>query len=87
MEEDESQHQGDSPNLFQEECEFFKVPCLGLVKVERLHVGQWLNVPTQGRRVAQTGTKPFSLMALGSDLQLGIEPKLVRDGHANHSVT
>ena len=78
MEEDESQHRGDSSNLFQEECEFFRVPHLGLVKVERLHVhvGQWLNVPTQGRRVAQTGTKPFSLMALGSDLQLGIEPKL-----------
>ena len=34
-----------------------------------------LNVPTQGQRVAQTGTKPFSLTALpGSDPQLGIEP-------------
>ena len=42
------------------------------MKVERL--GQWLNVPTQGRRVAQTGTKPFSLTVPGSDPQLGIEP-------------
>ena len=48
------------------------VPCIGLVKVERL--GQWLNVPTQGRRVAQTGTKPSSLMMPGSDPQPGIEP-------------
>ena len=78
MEEDESQHRGDSPNLFQEECEFFKVPHIALVKVERLHVhvGQQLNVPTQGWRAAQTGTKRFSLKVPGSDLQLGIEPKL-----------
>ena len=32
-------------------CAFFKVPRIGLVEVGRL--GQWLNVPTQGRRVAQ----------------------------------
>ena len=48
--EDGTQHRGDSPTLFREEREFFKVPRIGLVKVERL--GQRLNVPTQGRRVA-----------------------------------
>ena len=60
---------GRFPYSFREACEF---PCIGLVKVERL--GQRLNVPTQGRRVAQKGTKPFSLTAPGSDLQQGIEP-------------
>ena len=39
-----------------EACEFFKVPCIGLMKVERLR--QRLNVPTQGRRVAQAGSDP-----------------------------
>ena len=39
---------GRFPYSFREVCEFFKVPCIGLVKVERL--GQWLNVPTQGQR-------------------------------------
>ena len=63
---------GRFPYSFREACEFFKVPRIGLVKVERL--GQRLNFPTQGRRVAQTGTKPFSLKALGSDPQPGIEP-------------
>ena len=53
---------GRFPYSFREVCEFFKVPCIGLVKVERL--GQRLNVPTQGGRVAQTGDGP----------QLGIEP-------------
>ena len=62
---------GRFPYSFGEVCEFFKVPRIGLVNVERL--GQRLNVPTQGQRVAQTGTKPFSLMALGSDPQPGIE--------------
>ena len=66
MEEDGSEHRGDSPTLFE------KRVSTGLVKVERL--GQQLNVPTQGRRVAQTGTKPFSLTAPGSDPQPGIEP-------------
>ena len=32
---------------------------IGLVKAERL--GQRLNVPTQGQRVTQTGTKPSHL--------------------------
>ena len=59
------------PLLFS--CEFSKVPCIRLVKVERL--GQQLNVPTQGWRVAQTGAKPFSLTAPGSDPQLGIKPE------------
>ena len=63
---------GRFPYSFREVCEFFKVPRIGLVKIERL--GQRLNVPTQGRRVAQTGTKSFSLTALGSDLQPGIKP-------------
>ena len=73
MDEDGSQHRGDSPTLFEKRV-FFKVPHIGLVKVERL--GQWLNVPcTQGQRVAQTrDERPFSLTALGSDPQLGIEP-------------
>ena len=48
---------GRFPYSFREACEFFKVPHIGLVKVERL--GQQLNVPTQGQRVAQTGTQPF----------------------------
>ena len=74
MEEDRSQHRGDSPTLFEKRMSSFKVPCIGLVKVERL--GQWLNVPTQGRRVAQTGDeRPFSLTVPGSDPQLGIEPR------------
>ena len=60
------------PYSFREACEFFKVPRIELMKVERL--GQWLNVPTQGRRVAQTGTQPFSLTAPGSNPQPGIEP-------------
>ena len=71
MDENGSQHRGDSPTLF-EKCVSSLVPHIGLVKVERL--GQRLNVPTQGRRVAQTGTKPFSLTAPGSDPQPGIEP-------------
>ena len=70
MEEDGSQHRGDSPTLFEKRVS--SLESLGLVKAERL--GQRLNVPTQGRRVAQTGTKPFSLMAPGSDPQPGIEP-------------
>ena len=66
MEENGSQHRGDSPTLFREVCELFKVPCIGLVKIERL--GQWLNVPTQGQRVTQTEDgRPFSLTAPGSD--------------------
>ena len=74
MEEDGSQHRGDSPTFFLEVCEFFEVPCIGLVKVERL--GQRLNDPTQGWRVAQTGIQPLKLMAPGSDPQLGIKPRL-----------
>ena len=36
-----------------------ETPVLGLAEVERLD--QWLNVPTQGQRVAQTGDeRPFS---------------------------
>ena len=57
MEEDRSQHRGDSPTLFKKHVSYFKVPHIGLVNVERL--GEQLNVPTQGRRVAQTETKPF----------------------------
>ena len=58
------------PLLFREVCEFFKVPRIGLVKVERL--GNWLN-RTEGT-VAQTETKPlFSLMAPGPDPQPGIK--------------
>ena len=64
---------GRFPYSFREACEIFRVPRIGLVKVERL--GQWLNIPTQGRRVAQTGTKLFSLTAQGSDPQPGIEPR------------
>ena len=53
---------------------FFKVPYIGLAEVSRL--GQWLNfVPTQGRRVAQTGDeRPISLMAPRSGPLPGIEP-------------
>ena len=54
-----------------EACQLFKVPHVELVKIERL--GQRLNVPTQGRRVAQKGTKPFSLTMPGSDPYPGIE--------------
>ena len=55
-------------------CGTFKVPRIGLVEVGRL--GQRLNVPTQGRRVAQTGDeRPSSLTAPGSDPQPGIEPR------------
>ena len=71
IEEDRSQHLGDS-YFFREACEFFKVPHIGLVKIERL--GEQLNIPTQGQRVAQTETKSFSLTAPGSDPQPGIEP-------------
>ena len=39
---------GRSPYSFQEVCEFFNVPYIGLVKVERL--GQQLNIPTQGQK-------------------------------------
>ena len=67
------QHWRNSPTLFKNCCEFFKVPCIGLLQVGRL--GQRLNVPTQGRRVAQTGTKPFSLTTPESDPQPGIEPR------------
>ena len=70
MEEDRSQHRGDSPTLFEKRVS--SLESLGLVKAERL--GQRLNVPTQGRRVAQTGTKPFSLTTPESDPQPGIEP-------------
>ena len=62
---------GRFPYSFREAWEFFKVPSIGLVKIERL--GQRLNVPTQGKRVAQTETKPFSFTALGSDPQPRIE--------------
>ena len=48
----------DSTGEIWEACESLNVPLIGLVKIERL--GQRLNIPTQGRRVAQTGTKPFS---------------------------
>ena len=34
---------GRFPYSFQEACEFFKVPCIWLVKVERL--GQWRSPP------------------------------------------
>ena len=73
MEEDGLQQPGWFPFSFREVCEFFEAPCIGLVMVERL--GQWFNVPTQGWRVAQTGTKPFSLTAPGSDPQPGIKPR------------
>ena len=53
--------------------------------VGSLWLGQQLDVPTQGRRVAQTGTKPISLPALGSDLHPRIEPGL--HWWANHSAT
>ena len=65
---------GRFPYSFREACEFFKVPRIGLVKIERL--GQRLNVPIQGRRVAQTGdVRPFSLTTPGSDPQPRIEPE------------
>ena len=64
---------GEIPLLFEKCCGIFKVPRIGLVEVARL--GQRLNVPTQGQRVAQTGDERlFSLTALGSDPQPGIEP-------------
>ena len=73
MEEDRSQHRGDSPTLFEKCHEFLKVPRTGLVKVETL--GQQLNIPTQGRRVAQAeDERPFSLTVPGSDPQHGIKP-------------
>ena len=44
---------GNIPLLSKNCCGFiFKFPCVGLVEVGRL--GPWLNVPTQGQRVAQT---------------------------------
>ena len=45
---------GRFPFSFREAREFFKVPCIGLVKVEKLLYCRWqrLNVPTQGLRVA-----------------------------------
>ena len=56
---------------FEKCCGFFKVLHIGLVEVGRL--GQQLNVPTEGRTVAQTGDeKSFSLTALGLDPQLGV---------------
>ena len=59
------QHWGGSPTLLREVLWDLKVTRIGLVEVGRL--GQWLNVPTQGRRVAQTGdVRPFSLTVLGS---------------------
>ena len=62
------------PLLVFEKCYgFFEVPWIGLLKVGRL--GQQLNVPTQGRRVAQTvDERPFSFTVPGLDPQLGIEP-------------
>ena len=64
---------GDFPTLFEKCCGIFKVPRIGLVKVERL--SERLNVPSQGQRVAQTGNEmPFSHTAPGSDSQPGIEP-------------
>ena len=69
------QDRGDFPTLLEKCCGFFKVPRIGLVEVGRL--GQGLNVPNQGRRVAQTrDVRPFSLTAPGSDPQPGIEPGL-----------
>ena len=65
MEEDGSQHWGDSPTLFEKRVSSLKSLVIGLVKVERL--GQRLNVPTQGWKVAQTGDeRPFSLIGAGS---------------------
>ena len=73
MEEDRSQHWEDSPTLFEKHVSSLKsLVTIGLVKDGRL--GQWLNVPTQGWRVAQTGTKPFSLTTPESDPQPEIEP-------------
>ena len=67
------QHRGDYPILFEKCCEFFKVPRIGLVEAGRL--GQQLNVPSQGQRLAQTGDeRPFSLTAPGTDPQPGVEP-------------
>ena len=72
---------GDFPTLFKKCCGFFKVPRIGLVEVGRL--GQRLNVPTQGRRVAQTGDeRPFSLTAPGSHTQLEIEPRRLMHYHS-----
>ena len=54
------------PLLFSRSAVGSKVPRIGLVEVGRL--GQLLNVPTQGRSVAQTGDeRPFSLIAPGPD--------------------
>ena len=65
-----SQYRGRFPYSSQE---VLWVCSVRLVKVGRL--GQRLNIPTQGRRVAQTGDeRPFSLTAPGSDRQPGIEP-------------
>ena len=67
------QHRGDYPTLFEKCCEFFEVPRIGLVEAGRL--GQQLNVPSQGQRLAQTGDeRPFSLTAPGTDPQPGVEP-------------
>ena len=47
MEEDRSQHRGDSPTLFEKRVSSLKsLVTIGLVKDERL--GQRLNIPTQG---------------------------------------
>ena len=51
--QDRSPAPGSFPALFEKCCGFFKVPCNGLEEVGRL--GQRLNVPTQRRRVTQTG--------------------------------
>ena len=46
MEEGRSQHQEDSPTLFEKHVSSLKSLIFGLVKVER--PGRRLNVPTQG---------------------------------------
>ena len=79
---------GRFPYSFWEVCEFFKVPRIGLVKVGRLD--QRLNVPTQGRRVAQTDRNK-ALLTYGTGITSpawnGIRAALVRDRCANHSAT
>ena len=55
-------------DLFTSSVVLLRPPGIRYRSVGRL--GQRLNVPTQGRRVAQTGTRPFSLTTLGCGIPI-----------------
>ena len=77
------------PYSLWEACEFFKVPHIGLVKVERLAVNGLMTPPPNDRGKLRQEQSPSHLRHSGIRSPAGnwTRAALVRDRRANHSAT